>query len=204
MDKVGLKVALEAALAVEIERVGPNQFKVEPIVHLFEGRGVHKATLYRWAARYRDSGVPGVRLAEKVKAAVIERATRVHDPARDAASEIVSKLPTVIRVDDIASRGGTIAVVQQLHDCLELAQKIIKQSMYDDGRVRLTKTALAASEHIRRCLETSVRMAEAMREISRIDEFHAVVVEEIAKESPDLAERLLMRLHHMTAAWNGA
>lgn len=201
MADPNLRSEVETAVLVELERVGPEAFRRDPIVQAFLGRGSSKPTLYRWIDHLMKSGRTGAHMAETVKAAVAERSKRTPEPAKEAASEIIAALPAIVRPIDIAGQGGTISVILQLQQCLEVAQQIIKQSVNPDGSVRLTKTALAASEHIRRCLETSVRIASAMREISRIDEFHVAMVEEVGKESPEVAERLRQRLHHMTATW---
>jgi hypothetical protein len=54
---------------------------------------------------------------------------------------------------------------------------------------------------LRRNLETSVRLFEAMYEISRVEAFHSELIQELSKESPELAERVLMRLGRLAERW---
>ena len=68
-----------------------------------------------------------------------------------------------------------------------------------EGRVRNGGLLIKASEHLRRSLETACRISEALRQIDRIDEFHAALMGEIAAESPALAERVVLRLAQLTA-----
>src|SRR5208283_3352778 len=80
--------------------------------------------------------------------------------AAKAAKKAGSLLPPVPSPDAIASAGGVVQVVDELRGCITLAQTLIEQSRdKESGRVRLPKTALAASEHLRKCLETAVKLA---------------------------------------------
>lgn len=204
MADLALRAEVSAAVLAEVERIGPISFRAEVVVKAFLSRGSSKATLYRWIDHVLQSGQVNAHLTAKVKEASQARAKVTKAPARAAAAEIVTKLPAIARIDDIAGQGGTIAVITQLNECMDMARQIMKQARNDDGTIRQTKLALMASEHMRRCLDTGVKMAEAMRAISKIDDFHLAVVDAIAEESPELAERLQMRLHHLTTSWNAA
>ena len=201
-----LRLEVEAAAVAELERVGPTAFRRETIVRRFSGCGAAPATLYRWIQRAVDFGKVGAVIAAKVRKIALERASEPAlppplDPGMTDAMglAVVAAMPRRLGPGDIASGGGMIAVARELQSCIGLGQQIIKQSIMPDGTLRLTKTALAASENTRRCLETSVRMAEALRDITKVTEFHDAVVEEIAKEAPACAERVLGRLYHLTS-----
>ena len=195
----GLRDEVEAAMLEAVERIG-TRFQRDAIVARFLKRGASRATLYRWIAGVLASGRPGQHLASKMHEAAVERSARVADPAADAAREAIAKLPAVVRVEDIAST-GTIPVIERLNECIRAADRVIKYSQGLDGGVRNAKLMLSASEHLRRSLETSVRLYEAMRSVNQVDAFHGAVIEEIGKESPELAERVLRRLSILSTQW---
>jgi hypothetical protein len=70
-----------------------------------------------------------------------------------------------------------------------------------EGAIRNAGLLVKSSELLRRNLETSVRLFEAMYEISRVEAFHAELIEELSKESPELSERVLMRLGRLAERW---
>ncbi len=94
-------------------------------------------------------------------------------------------------------------MVCDLRRCFEVARRIIEQCKNSDGRIRAPRLTLAAVEHMRRCVETSLKLSDALREVSRLEEFHRQVVEEIAKESPECATRIMERLRLTQERWAG-
>lgn len=202
MAQKDLRPEVEAAVLAELERVGPEAFNKAALVARFEGRGASRATLYRWVDGPLKSGAAGQHLARKVKAAANQRAARTDDPAADAAREAVAKLPVPVRVDDIAS-SGTLPVIEKLNECIRTAEQVMAYARTDEGKVRNAKMLLAASEHLRRALDTATRLYEAMREVNQVDRFHAAIMEAIAQESPEAAERLVTRLSQLATQWGG-
>ena len=197
-----LRAEVEAAVLAAFERDGPRYSRGD-IVKQYHARGASRATLFRWVEAVATSGLIAERMVHRLSHLEPAHETlAAAAAARVVADRIGAAMPPVVRLEQIGSAGGTISVVEKLQRSMALATQIIRQVTNPDGTIRLTKTALAASEHNRRCLETAVRMAEAMREISKVDEFHAALIEEVAKESPACAERILGRLHHFTAKWN--
>jgi hypothetical protein len=194
-----LRIEVETAVLDRLERAGPKA-EMGELVQSFAGRGASRPTLYRWVAGIVKTGRGGAHLTAKLRDAAAARAARTSDPARDAADEIETSLPTLGRSGDVLG-GGVLEIMEKLHVCMGLAEGIITKTRNPDGSIRLVKTALAASEHIRRCLETSVRVADAIRQISRIDAFHASIIDEIALESPECAERILVRLKQFHVSW---
>ena len=212
-----LRAAVEAAVLTEVEKVGPSGLKRDIIVRQFEGGAADRATLYRWISAVLASGQPGMVVAKAVRAVSAERASKragthaTEAPISPLTPEAIEEIgvavleaaPRPIGAVDVTGAGSAIALVGHLQERIELAQQIIKQARGPDGTIRLTKTALAASEHLRRTVETSMKLAASLREISRIDDFLAEVVAEVEKEAPALAERLLGRLMFLTDRWSG-
>jgi hypothetical protein len=142
--------------------------------------------------RQRGSGRPGQAMVKKVKASASRRANRTEDPAKDAAAEVGERLPAVLTASDVLpGSGGVVAVVERLRECVEIAQKVIKYSLTEDGKVRNAKLLLAGSEHLRRVIDSCVRLQESAMQLSQVERFHGAIIQEVAKESPEAAERIL-------------
>ncbi len=202
MDRKALRAEVEAAALAELERVGPEAFRADAVVRVFLGRGADRATIYRWLQRLKESGRMGAHLAERVRAEAAEAAARSAEPSRQIAERCVALLPKPVRPDDFAATGGVLNFMRILGRCISTAEQVLRQSMQPDGTVRLTKTALSACEHLRRCMQTAAGVAESMRSIERVDAFHEAVVAEIEAVAPEAAARLRMRLQHLTSEWN--
>ncbi len=57
--------------------------------------------------------------------------------------------------------------------------------------------------HLCRCLETSAKLHQAMREVQAIDALHAAIMDKIAKERSASAERIHQRVLSYMSPWNG-
>jgi len=192
-ERDALRREVEGAVLAEVERAGLDRINVRGLARRFAGRGTSEKTVSRWIDAVLKSGLAGRHLAGKVKAAADVRAAQP-DPAASLAEGVRGALPVLVSPSDIASPGGVIDAIAYLRSCIHLALDIAAQARGPDGKYRLTKTALAASEHLRRCLETSARISEAMRDIAELERFHQRIIDEIAKESPLVAERIMARL----------
>lgn len=64
------------------------------------------------------------------------------------------------------------------------------------------KLLLAATNGLRQTLETSLKLHQAMRDIQAIDDVHAIIMEEIGRESPATAEPIMRRMQIMTSSWD--
>ena len=196
-----LRTDVLAAVDAEMERVGPEAFRASAIVTAFAGKGPSEATLFRWIAAYVGSGEPARRIVKKIQVLAASRASRVDDAAGDAAQEAVDHLPAIPTVDDVASSGGIIGVVDQLRRCSAAAERVMKHASTEDGKPRNAKLLLAGSEHLRRVIDTTVRLHQSLMGAAQVDRFHKEVIEAIALESPACAERIVQRLRQVTGVW---
>lgn len=204
-DRTALRRRFEAAVLAELEAKGPNGLRIADLVRRFAGRGASRSTLFRWGQALLASGRAGAHLRRQAKAAATARARRAPDPAKNLAHEAAAALPKPIRLEDIAGSGGVIPVIERLKQCVEIADQIIAYARAPDGRPRMAKTMLAASEHLRRTLETAVKLQEALLQLERVDRFHAQVlaaIEEVAREFPEASELIARRLSALSAQWS--
>ena len=105
----------------------------------------------------------------------------------------------------VATTGrGALDLLATLRTCIENAEAVVQFARHPDGRVKMSKTLLAASEHLRRSVDSLVRLQEAIHNVSQIEEFHRGIVaslEEVARDYPQIAPLVLGRLRAVTAAW---
>ena len=94
-------------------------------------------------------------------------------------------------------------MVERLRECVEIAQKIIKYSQTDNGKVRNAKLLLAGSEHLRRVIDSAVKLQEAAMQLSQVERFHEEIFVALREESPEFAEKVLVRLGQLAERWGG-
>jgi len=189
-----LRAKFEATVLSEIGRVGIDAFDRAAVVRRFSGEGTSPRTLYRWVQALFDGGRAGQHLARTVQEAAAARAAASPDPAADAARAVGELLPAQVTVDDIAGGGSTVRIIETLASVVADVRLLVRHAKTDDGRVRNSKLLLSASAELRKCLETAVRLQEALRDVQQIDKLHAAIIDEIAKEAPELAERMFLRV----------
>jgi hypothetical protein len=195
-----LRAELEAAILADVERLGLDKWSKDTLVKRFMGRGASRTTLYRWVSEVEASGKPDQHVVRKVREAAAARAAIEADPAFAAAADAGAQLPALVKVNDVVS-AGAIPVMDRLNQCVAAADQVIAFARTPEGAVRNSKLLLSASEHLRRCLETAARVTETMMRAERVERFHAVIIEEIGKEAPVVAERLAMRLAQLASQW---
>jgi len=193
-DRRALRLEIEAAVLDAVAKVGPDGLDKSAIVSRFAGRAP-QSTLYRMIDAPLKSGKAG-RMVEKVVAeAVAARASA--DPARDAARDAVEILPKPIRVDAVVASKGGQSFGHYIQRCIDIAEKLIQHACTTEGNVRNAKLLAVGSESLRRSMETALKIQVQMRDLQQVDEIHNAMMEEIARESPECAERIFMRVGHL-------
>ena len=186
---------VEAAITEALSHLGlDGQVDKLSIAREFMGRGLSKATVYRWIKDILASGRPGMAIEAKVIEATRARAQRTAEPARDAAEAIVTMIPPMATLGDMTGTTGTIAVIERIIAILADMDLLVKHAKTDDGKVRNSKLLLAASHEMRGTLETAMKLKAAMRQDRDLDALMANLVAEVARESPECAERILRRM----------
>jgi hypothetical protein len=201
-EAVALQSEVEAATLAEIERAGVERFSKASVVRPFLTR-CSQATLYRWINNILAAGKPGQHAVRKVKEAAEARASRTADPVAEVVEAIRVRLPEVVRIEDVGAGSTTVGVIQRLEDVIANVEMLVRHAKTDDGKIRNARLMLLALAELRKCLETSVKFYQAMREIDQIDRLHTVILEEIGKQSPELAEQILLRIDAIAGAWSG-
>lgn len=200
---VTLRAEVEAAVLAAVERVGPDGLSKSAIVKPFLDRGVVRSTLFRWVDAVLASGKPGQVITKQVKAAAAARAARTPDPVGEVVEEVRALMPVVPRIEHAIGEGTTINALGKLHGIITDLDKLIAYAKKEDGSVRNARLLGSAIEGMRRCLETAMRFHQAMREAAAVDQLHDTILNEIRRESPEVAERILRAMDAAAAAWTG-
>ena len=198
-EAAALKAEVERAVLMELARTGPEKFQPATIVTAFNGRA-GRTTLFRWVRQTIESGKPAQRLTKTIKRRAAARAKRSEDPSADAARAAGELLPVRASPSDMVG-AGAIPVIERLRECLKVAEDLMRHARTPEGAIRNSGLLLKASEHLRRSLETATRIAEAMRQVDQVDRLHSVIMDEIAKVSPETAEAIVVRLGQVAAEW---
>lgn len=182
-DKAKLRADFTKALREAVRDIGPEGFDRTSFAAKWIKRGVSRSTAFRWIAE--DLVVAGQELAVQVNATAL-RAAMPH------------------KADPVVAAAAPLPVMELIRSCIQTAEEIREAARGPDGKIRLTKTALAASEHLRRSLETAAKLHEAIRDVQQTEAMHAAIISEIEAESPELAMRVLRRLENLAAGWGPA
>jgi hypothetical protein len=163
---------------------------------------VPRSTFYRWLTEI--DGAPLDRtVAEMIRDARLGGRAEVESVAGEVQARAAAALPKVPSLEDCAAATTPLPVMEKLHKCLAAAEDVMARSRDAAGAVRNSKMLLQAAEQLRRSLDTAVKLQEAISDGLQIEQFHAAIMEEIAKIDPSVAARITARLLEVNAAWAG-
>ncbi len=137
-----------------------------------------RSTIYRWVQGAIESGFAAKRLSAK----------RLAGPG----------LPVVQESGGPAGVAG-FPLASAMAEALSSTRGVLRYARGDDPeKPRNPKLTLAAAQALASQVEQSVQLHRAMLEAERVDRFHAALLDEIGRESPDLARRVTDRLQALT------
>jgi hypothetical protein len=197
-----LKAKFEAAIAKSVAAVGVNGLSKRDLIKRFSNKGTSEATLYRWFEASIASGKPGQKAVRSVKAAAAARGRRGADPASSVAKAVTETLPAVVRLDDVSGT-PTIRIIERLNQAIDAMDQLMAHARTEDGKVRNAKLLLGAADKLRACLDTAVKIQQAMRSVDEVDRLHQAMIAEIAKCDRDLAERVIRAMRAVSSSWSG-
>jgi hypothetical protein len=198
----GLRAEVEASVVAAVTSSGTDGVWKNTLIKRFLGRGASKATLYRWVTATIATGKPGQAAVSAIKQAAAARAARTPDPVAEMVTEAGKHLPSVVRLEDVLGI-PVIEVIERLNQVVANLDLLIDHAKTDDGKVRNAQFLLNATDRLRACLETTLKIHKAMRDLDRVDSLHNAILEEITKEAPEAAERILRRIGTIAGQWGG-
>jgi hypothetical protein len=122
----------------------------------------------------------------------------------EVVEEVAVHLPTIVPIEVVGGGGGkTVNVLERLSRVMADIELLVGHAKTDDGKVRNSRLLLQSSAELRKCLETSVKFYQAMRDVDQVNQLHAAILAEIRKVSPEMAEAILRRIDAIAASWAG-
>jgi hypothetical protein len=195
---------VEAAVLREVGDVGPAGVNKGALVQRFRDRGAGRTTLYRWIDAVLKGPKPG-RMVRQAASKAAKRRAKSADPAAAVAAKVARVLPSAHKIaDEIVAPSGSsgLPFIKRLQECLANADLLLKHAQTEDGKVRNSKLLLAASEHVRRTLETAARIQDSLVQGEQLERFHQAIFDALREESPVMAERVLIRLRQVNAQFS--
>ncbi len=200
-----MRAELEAEVLAEALRVGADRVRRSDIVEEFIGRGIPRATGFQWIREYFESGRLGQAMARKIRTSAdlraADRGLSATDLVTEDASRAMPATPSVVSA--FAATSSPVDIIGELASVIADVKAVRQAAFGADGKPRNMRLVLSAAEAMRRNLETAARLQEAMHDLARLERFNAAIIEEIAKESPDLAQRVVVRLQAIATTWGG-
>ena len=182
----GLRGEVLAAIADELDRVGPERFRPATVIRRFKER-IGRPTLTRWINE--ATSVPPAQPRPDGNAAAT-----VHAPQGAALSEGPCTLNEIAASGSWLGLERGVTFAEEVQGLMRAAKQCMEISRDSDGTPRDIKLFLAACTQWRHALETLARHGEAAFGIEKIQLLNRCIIEEVAKESPECEKRILNRL----------
>lgn len=99
-----------------------------------------------------------------------------------------------------APRGIGI-VMSKLERAIETVDQCISYSYGENGKLRNPRMALAASDGLRRCLETALKLHEAVDNVQAVQRFMDEIMAALRETSPEVAAAVVEKLQGVTGRW---
>lgn len=188
-----LRLQVEAAVFEAAGRLGPGgTIDRAAIVNSFAGT-VPERTLFRWIKQLVDSGKVAAHVSRGIARAVAQRTARGSGAGATVIADATASLPKVIGVADLTG-SSVVELIERIETALSATEHVMRHARTDDGKVRNGKLLLAASNSLVRNLQIANELRRSIEQARKIEEFHVAIMDELQAASPELAERVLLRL----------
>lgn len=121
----------------------------------------------------------------------------VESPPDSGARTGITPIPIVAAV---APRGIGL-VMNKIERAIDVVDQCISYSYGADGKLRNPRMALAASDGLRRCLETALKLHEAVDNVQALQRFMDEIMAALRDASPEVAAVVVERLQSVTGRW---
>ena len=185
-----------------MQALGSAQINQADLVRRYAECGASRATLFRWIGAAINSGKPAQAVTRKVRAPA-SKPDETPQIAAPGGPQIVATLPLRLSLDDTLTPNRGLRVFDRLAATVADVELVQQHAKTDDGKVRNARLLLLSAARMLTCLEVSVKMVQAMHAVDRVDQFHAIIMDEIAKESPRCAAAILARVGEVSKQWGG-
>lgn len=217
-EKAKLRAQFELDVAAEIGRVGPAGFQRHLMVARWAHAGAGRSTIWRWlketvddpagVGRHFTQGQVSPKNADG--SANVEASTAGPERVNSAANPPITKAsvthsnnaPAAPPQTASASTGhGSFAIMDNLQRCITAANRVMANAQRAPNDARSARLVIQASEHLRRCMETAIRLHDELWNVARVEEFHSAIIAEVATNDAPTAERIMLRLEEIAHRW---
>jgi hypothetical protein len=196
--KARIEAEVTSIMASSVQKVGWKR----DLVDRLSKDGAGSSTLYRWIENFIATGKPGQAAVRAVKKAAAKRVRREPDPDVSVGKAARKHLPAMVRLDEVTGV-PTVRVIDELGIVVADLKALVKHAKGPDGGVRNARLLLSASDRVRACMETALKIQAAMRSVDEVDRLQAAMIAEIAKCDRDLAERVIRAMRAVSSTWSG-
>lgn len=188
------KADLCEAIQHHLETVGPLDWA--PVVDRFKST-VSERTIWRWISRVKQGAAPTATL-QRVKKKVKTK------PA--AKAETKKHLPAAPSPDYLAKNGeagrASLDFITQLHEQLERCAKLEQRAMTADGEKIANAKLYGNVIRLRKeLMDQALKAMDRVWNYRRIEEFHEIIMDEIAAADADTAHRIIARLAELNSRY---
>jgi hypothetical protein len=187
-----LKADCRAAIARHLATEGSGDWDV--VMKAYPG--VPPSSFWRWVREVRSETLTD--RAEPIPAAADPQVTQDVIDDIDAEATMGQALTRPPGLSDLC-RADVIDPNKVLAEGLKVATEIIDNARGPDGKIRVSKTALAAISTQARILQTAAAISNTLLEERRVRDFYRTIMAEIMKESPACAARIAARLEALNS-----
>ena len=172
---------LKVQKRIRLWLVSPGGDKLEDVRRQYHH--IPKPTFFRWLKECKAENPNAGR-----DRAIAEARELGGEPAA-----VRAMMPVPVSPADVKSVSPLNAVAL-IHECIGLGREVVDYCRGADGKIRNVKGALSASAHMRASVDTLARVVERVNDAQRINDILDMMITEIAKESPEAAQRILARM----------
>lgn len=146
---------------------------------------VSRTTFFRWLKEARV--VAGRREVEKTLKSAEE--------LRAAEAEARKALPVPVSTDMLmpVTNSGAVQVIAEV---MQMARRVAEKCEHE-GKIRNLRGFVQAARLLLNSVDTAARVAERLHDMQRVEAMHVAIFEEIRKESPETAGRILQRIQDL-------
>jgi hypothetical protein len=222
-ERAKMRAEFGRDLMAELARIGPIGFRRHEMVARWAHGGAGRSTIWRWLREMlEDPDGAGQHFIRKPAPAVTQNgqstgdaeraasnAVKIADEETAAASETQEQharraSPVPDTRSSPAQRlvaGGVFNILEGLQGCITAATAVMERAraaINDQGSAR---TVIMASEHLRKSMETAIRLHDSIWNMQRIEQFHQEIIAAVEEESPIAAARIIAKLETIIDAW---
>jgi hypothetical protein len=201
MSDQPVKAQVSEAVRRSIDKYGTPAWDKARILKPFAGQAA-RSTLYRWIDEAVAEHRPAARAIKAARKAAKKGA--ILPDAEAAATEVALSGALVPSGEMLAGALEVRKMVVRLEACMVNCEDVFAHSRTPEGRVRLAKTLMQATDNMRRTIEAATKLHQTLMASGEVERFKAELVATIravAAAYPEASRVLLSRIQELSGRW---